>query len=107
MTLNYGLQGFGLNIVTGVRWRGGPESFERKRDGITSEPGGDPLGQQRGGGRGSGGVGLEALMMAKCLWFAGSDVLQWIAQRLWISNLGENSSGTLSTRTKEPLEARD
>lgn len=41
----------------------------------------------------------EALTMAKYFWFAGSDVLQWIAQRLWISNLGESPSGTPATRT--------
>lgn len=35
----------------------------------------------------------------KRLCFAGSDVLQWIVQRLWISNLGESSSGSQSSRT--------
>lgn len=34
----------------------------------------------------------EALMTGRCFSFAGSDVLQWIAQRLWISNLGENTA---------------
>lgn len=38
-------------------------------------------------------------MTARCFCFAGSDVLQWIVQRLWISNLGESSSDTHLSRT--------
>lgn len=31
------------------------------------------------------GLGIDQLLLC----FAGGDVLQWIIQRLWISNLGE------------------
>lgn len=34
----------------------------------------------------------EALTLGKCFCFAGSDVLQWIVQRLWVSSLGEDTA---------------
>ena len=43
------------------------------------------------GGSVEAGVGVgEAQTLARPFCLAGSDVLQWISQRLWISGLGES-----------------
>eukprot|EP00069_Balaena_mysticetus_P021268 bmy_13533T0 len=63
-------------------------SFERK-DEITAEQGGGQLGNHVEEGMEVG----EALTVAKCFCFAGSDVLQWITQRLWVSSLEAQNLG--------------
>lgn len=81
----------GCRVRTELCWgegrRGIPEAFEQK-DKIMAEQGGGRLGDRVEGGVEVG----EALTVAKCFCFAGSDVLQWITQRLWVSSLGESSS---------------
>ena len=73
----------------GVGWKGVPEGCEQKRDEIPSNQGIGAAAWRRAWGW---GMGEEAPTVTKSFCFAGSDVLQWITQRLWISNLGESSS---------------
>lgn len=70
-------------------WRGVPESCEQERNEIIAGGSGAAVRARHEGG----GMCQEALTEAKYLWFAGSDVLRWISQRLWVSSLGESSLG--------------
>ena len=78
----------GLGVWTGHSWGVGCREVpgrSEQQDEITAGQGGGQLG-------GSVWVGVgEALTLARPFCFAGSDVLQWISQRLWISGLGESA----------------
>ena len=81
--LNYGL-GVRTGPSSGVGCREVPGRSEQQ-DKTTARQGGGQL-----GGSVEAGVGVgEAQTLARPFCFAGSDVLQWISQRLWISGLGE------------------
>uniref|UniRef100_A0A8D0XGW8 Regulator of G protein signaling 9 n=1 Tax=Sus scrofa TaxID=9823 RepID=A0A8D0XGW8_PIG len=74
----------------GVGWKGVPEGCEQKRDEIPSDQGIGAAAWRRAWGW---GMGEEAPTVTKSFCFAGSDVLQWITQRLWISNLEAQNLG--------------
>lgn len=81
--LNHGL-GVRSGHSWGVGFREVPGGSEQQ-DEITAGQGGGQLGSSVWVGVG------EALTLARPFCFAGSDVLQWLSQRLWISGLGESS----------------